>query len=132
MWIARGEDGQASVELVALLPVIAGIALLAWQALMAGEAWWLAGSAAREAARASALGTDPRPAAAGVLPAALRRGLRVGAAGEGGGSVRGPVASVLGALRVGSVTVRARMDRRSCPAATAASPLSSCWACCRC
>src|SRR3954454_12630991 len=113
MWIARGEDGQASVELVALLPVIAGIALLAWQALMAGEAWWLAGSAAREAARASALGADPRPAAAGVLPAALRRGLRGRAGGEDGVAGRVRVPAVRGALRVGSVTVRARMERQS-------------------
>lgn len=113
MWIARGEDGQASVELVALLPVLVGIVLLAWQALVAGEAWWLAGSAAREAARASAVGGDARAAAAGVLPAPLRRELRVRPDGDAGVSVRVAVPSVLAGVRVGSVTVRARMEPQS-------------------
>src|SRR3954454_17276622 len=112
MWIARGEDGQASVELVAVLPVLVAIVLLAWQAVVAGEAWWLAGSAAREAARASAVGGDARAAAQGVLPAPLRRGLRVDSDGEGGAGVRVRVTvlSVLAGVRVGSVTVRARME----------------------
>ena len=116
MWIARGEDGQASVELVAVLPLIAGLALLAWQALVAGEAWWLAGSAAREAARASALGADPRAAAERVLPDGLERGLRVrveDGSGRGAVAVRVRVPSVLAGARLGSVTVRARMEPQS-------------------
>ncbi|MCW3023755.1 MAG: pilus assembly protein, partial [Conexibacter sp.] len=48
---ARGEEGQAAVELVALLPVLALVAALAWQSVVAGQAWWMAGAAAREAAR---------------------------------------------------------------------------------
>ncbi|HWH93596.1 MAG TPA: hypothetical protein VNT03_07025 [Baekduia sp.] len=114
MWIARGEDGQASVELVALLPVLVGIVLLAWQAVVAGEAWWLASAAAREAARAAALGGDPRAAAAEVLPAPLRRDLRVRPDGDAAGvSVRVAVPPVLAGIRVGSVTVRARMEPQS-------------------
>ena len=112
MWIARGDDGQASVELVALLPVLAAIALLAWQALVAGQAWSLAGAAAREAARADALGADPRAAAVAVLPRGLRRDLRV-TAGSDGVRVRVEVPRVLGGLHMGSVTVRAAMEPQS-------------------
>ena len=41
---ARGEreDGQATVELVAVLPVLGLVVLLAWQAVVAGQTWWLA------------------------------------------------------------------------------------------
>jgi hypothetical protein len=111
MGIARGDDGQASVELVAVLPALLAIALLAWQAVVAGEAWWLAGAAAREAARASALGGDPRAAAREVLPGRLRTGLRV-RAGDGGGevTVRVRVPAVLAGVPVGSVSVAARME----------------------
>jgi hypothetical protein len=116
MWIARADDGQASVELVAVLPVLGVVALLAWQALIAGEAWWLAGAAAREAARAQALGQDPAAAARSVLPARLRGGVRVrrvagqGPDGDGVVTVRVAVPSVVSGLRWGSVTVRARME----------------------
>jgi pilus assembly protein CpaE len=115
MWIARGEDGQATVELVALLPALALVAALAWQALLAGETWWLAGAAAREGARARALGDDPRAAARGVLPSGrLRGGLRVVGDGEDGGvRVRLAVPSIVPGARLGSVTVRARMEPQS-------------------
>jgi hypothetical protein len=114
MWIARGEDGQASVELVAVLPVLVAIALLAWQAVVAGEAWWLAGTAAREAARASALGGDPRAAARAVLPGRMRDGLRVGPDREGDGlRVRVQVPAVIEGIRFGSVSARARMEPQS-------------------
>jgi hypothetical protein len=114
MWIARGEDGQASVELVAVLPVLVAIALLAWQALVAGEAWWLAGTAAREAARAAAVGGDPGAAARAALPAQMRDGLRVRREREGGGvRVRVRVPAVVDGLRFGSVSVGARMEPQS-------------------
>jgi hypothetical protein len=114
MGSARGEDGQASVELVAVLPVLVAIVLLAWQAIVAGEAWWLAGTAAREAARASALGADPRAAARSILPARLRDGLRVRTGGaDGAVTVRVTVPAVVDGLHVGSVSVRARMEPQS-------------------
>jgi hypothetical protein len=112
MWTARGEDGQATVELVALLPVLAAIGLLAWQVLVAGEAWWLAGAAARDAARAEALGADPRAAAAAVLPVELRDGLRVSRA-DAGVRVRVEIPRVFAGVRVGSVTARAAMEPQS-------------------
>ncbi len=64
-------SGQASVEFVALLPVLLLLALALWQCVVAGQALWLAGGAARAAARAQALGQDARAAAQRVLPASL-------------------------------------------------------------
>src|SRR5437763_11737599 len=75
--------GQATVETVALLPLLAVVAGLAWQALVAGQAVWLAGGAARAAARAVAIGADGAAAARGSLPAGLRAGVRVRADGDG-------------------------------------------------
>jgi hypothetical protein len=113
MWKARVEDGQATVELVALLPALVAAALLAWQAIVAGQAWWLAANAARAAARAQALGADPAVAARRALPDRLRRGLRVTrdtGANRDGVRVRVEVPPVLAGLRFGSITVKARME----------------------
>jgi Flp pilus assembly protein TadG len=71
------QRGQATVELVALLPVMAAIVAALWQAVLAGQAVWAVTSAARAAARAHAVGGDPRDAARTHLPASLERGLRV-------------------------------------------------------
>jgi pilus assembly protein CpaE len=81
----ESERGQASVELLGALPAVLLIALVAWQLALAGHAAWLAGNAARVAARADAVGADPARAARGALPARLRRGLTV--AERGGGRV---------------------------------------------
>jgi hypothetical protein len=37
-----GDRGQASVELVALLPLVAVLAAVMWQSVLAGQADWLA------------------------------------------------------------------------------------------
>jgi hypothetical protein len=103
-----GEDGQATVELVAVLPVLGLVALLAWQAVVAGQTWWLASAAAREGARASALGGDPVVAARRVLPTA-----RLSRDGADGVRVRVAVPAVFAGVRFGSVTVRARMEPQS-------------------
>jgi hypothetical protein len=71
------ERGQASVELLGVLPAALLIVAIGWQLLLAGQAIWLAGNAARVAARAKAVGRDPAPAARGALPSYLNRGLRV-------------------------------------------------------
>lgn len=109
--IRTGERGQASVELVALLPLVAVLAALSWQAVVAGQAVWFAGSAARAAARASAIGGDPRAAAEQVLPARLEHGLRIGRpAGSDGVRVAITIPSVIGAVRLGSVSAQARLQ----------------------
>jgi hypothetical protein len=110
---AREEDGQASVELVALLPMLVLVGLLAWQGVVAGQAWWMAGAAAREAARARALGGDPEAAARGVLPGALRGGVRVMRDGDGV-RLRLSVPVVLrGRASLGTISARARMEPQS-------------------
>jgi hypothetical protein len=98
------EAGQASVELVALLPLVAVVAFALWQAVVAGQAAWLAGSSARAAARASAVGSDARAAAAGPLPGSLRRGLRVDTPSSGTVRVRVAVPSVVGTGRLATFT----------------------------
>jgi hypothetical protein len=78
------QGGQASVELVALLPLLAVIGGVLWQIAVAGQAVWLAGAAARAAARAVAVGGDAPAAARGALPPRLEHGLRVTATGDRG------------------------------------------------
>jgi hypothetical protein len=78
-----GQSGQTSVELVALLPLVVLLGALLWQAVVAGQAVWLSGAAARAAARAAAVGGDAEAAARGALPARLEQGLRVRTAADG-------------------------------------------------
>ena len=79
----RGERGQASVELVALLPCLAVVIVALWQAVLVGWAAWGAHAAARAAARADAVNADAAVAARRHLPAGLERGLRVVTDGPG-------------------------------------------------
>jgi hypothetical protein len=65
---ARGCGGQATVELVALLPLAALIALAIGQLLAAGAAGELAGNAAEAGAAAILQGADPTAAARAALP----------------------------------------------------------------
>jgi hypothetical protein len=80
----RAEEGQASIEMAALLPLVVLVGALLWQAVVAGQALWLSGAAARAAARAAAVGGDAEAAARGAVPAGLERGLRVRTAADGG------------------------------------------------
>lgn len=45
------EGGQAAVELLAALPLIALVAMTAWQLVVAGHGWWKLREAARVSAR---------------------------------------------------------------------------------
>ena len=83
-WSSRAsERGQASVELVALLPCLAAVIVAVWQAVLVGWAAWGAHAAARAAARADAVKGDAALAARRHLPAELERGLRVATDGRG-------------------------------------------------
>jgi hypothetical protein len=101
-------SGQASVELVALLPLVALVAALAWQAVVAGQAIWLSGSAARAAARASALGTDPTSAARAALPGSLAPGAHASSGASGSASVSLAIPAVVGHARLATIHARAR------------------------
>jgi hypothetical protein len=79
--LPRGERGQASLELLGLLPVLLAVALAAAQLLAVGYAGVLAGNAAEAAALALAGGRDPEAAARAALPGWSRSRLDVAAAG---------------------------------------------------
>src|SRR4051794_38859842 len=75
----RRAGGQASVELVAALPVLLVVTLVVAQLAVAGYALWSAGAAARAGARADYVGGNARATARHSLPAALRHGAHVAA-----------------------------------------------------
>jgi hypothetical protein len=108
MRTSGGERGQATVELVALLPALAVLGFGVWQAAVAGQAIWLSGAAARAAARAEALGDDPAPAARDALPPRLEDGLRVRVRDGGGVTVTLRIPSVVGGGALGSTSAGAR------------------------
>src|SRR4051794_8568753 len=106
--VRGGERGQATVELAALLPLIAVGLLACWQLVLVGHAAWSAHAAARSAARAAAVGGDALAAARASVPSSLDGRLRVGEAdADGRVAVRVRVASVLPGVRLGEVTARA-------------------------
>jgi hypothetical protein len=74
---AHGEEGTASVELVAVVPFLLLAVLVAAQIALAGQALWSAGVAARAGARAALVGGDASAAARSALPPSLREGAKV-------------------------------------------------------
>jgi Flp pilus assembly protein TadG len=85
---ARSQSGQASVEMVAVIPFLILAALAAWQIALAGHALWLTAGAARAAARAETVGAHAERAARSALPDSMERGLSVERRREGGMRVR--------------------------------------------
>jgi hypothetical protein len=110
--VVSRSQGQASVETVALLPLVALVGALLWQALLVGQAAWLAGSAANGAARAHALGGDARAAAVAVLPRRLRSGLTV-RAGARDVRVRVRVPALVGGGSIVAVSARAHLREQA-------------------
>jgi hypothetical protein len=66
------ESGQASAELVAVVPALLLCVLIAAQIGFAGYALWSAGNAARAGARAAHVDGDAEAAARSALPEPLR------------------------------------------------------------
>src|SRR4051794_41759126 len=79
------EDGQSTVELVAMLPLLVAVAFAIGQLLMAGAASEYAGHAAEAGAMALLEGGDPAKAARDAVPGWSRSRLDVRVRG---GSVR--------------------------------------------
>jgi Flp pilus assembly protein TadG len=65
----RSERGQATVEMVALVPAFVVACVIAWELVLAGHTAWLAAHAARAGARAEVVGGDARAAARSVASA---------------------------------------------------------------
>ena len=103
----RREDGQAAVELVALLPLVALLAAGAWQLAVAGHAAWSADAAARAAARAVATGGDARAAVRASLSGRLEAGMQVRTSADGDVRVVLRVPPVLGLRVLGTVSASA-------------------------
>ncbi|MEI7890112.1 MAG: TadE/TadG family type IV pilus assembly protein [Actinomycetes bacterium] len=67
------DSGQATVEFLLAVPLVIVLGWGVWQVSVAARTAELAGSAARAAARAAALGRSPRQAMLGELPSGLNR-----------------------------------------------------------
>jgi hypothetical protein len=78
----HGEEGTASVELIAAIPFLALAVLVAAQIALAGQALWSAGVAARAGARAALVGGNAERAARLALPPSMRAGAEVDGSGE--------------------------------------------------
>jgi hypothetical protein len=74
---ANGEEGTASVELVAVVPFLLLAVLAVAQVALAGQALWSAGVAARAGARAALVGGNAEAAARSALPPSMRDGAKV-------------------------------------------------------
>jgi hypothetical protein len=107
------QQGQATVELVALLPVLAALIAALWQAVLAGQAVWAATAAARAAARAHAVGSDARREARTHLPAALERDLRVSTRSGGEVEVSVRIPALPGLPSPGRATAGAHFEPQS-------------------
>ena len=104
----NGERGQASIELVAVLPCVLLVAAVVWQLVLVGHTAWLTAQAARAGARADAVGRDAEAAARSALPRSLERGLEVDSRPVGGVRVSVRIPLLLDAgdapVRVSAVT----------------------------
>lgn len=103
-----GERGQASVELIAVVPALVVCVLIAGQAVAAGWALWSAGNAARAGARAEHVGRDAEPVARGALPGRMREDAEVGS--RDGVRVTVAVPGVVPGAQPSAVTAASTLD----------------------
>ena len=85
------EGGQATVELLGIVPALLAVGLIAWQLTLVGHTAWMAAHSARAAARADLVDEDAEAAARSALPERVERGLEVHAEGTGAARVEVPV-----------------------------------------
>ena len=104
----RSAPGQASVEFVAVLPLLVAFLAAAAQTAVVGWALWSAGNAARAGARAQEVGTDAKAAARRALPGSLRRDAEV--RDEDGVRVRVRIPALLPGVTLPSVSASSKLD----------------------
>lgn len=73
----KAERGALSIEMLAITPLIGIALMIAFQLILVGVSWTLAGIAANEGARALAVGQDPNSAALSVTPASFAKDMQV-------------------------------------------------------
>lgn len=98
------ERGQASVEMLGVLPFVLIVGAVLWQLALAGHTAWQCANAARVAARAQVVGENAEAAARTALSDGLEHGLEVDDRRSEGGvrvSVRMPMLSHLWSAPVG-------------------------------
>ena len=105
----RREEGQAAVELVAVLPALCLVLLVALQLAVVGYGLWTSANAARAGARAAYVGGEARKAARSAVPVAFRPGSRVHRA-RGAVRVALDVPSLLPGAKRFPVEARAGLD----------------------
>jgi hypothetical protein len=103
-----GWAGQASVELVAVLPALAVCLVIAGQTVVVGWALWSAGNAARVGARAEQVGSNAGAAARRALPGSLRGGAEI--RDDDGVRVKVRVPALLPGISMPSVTAASTLD----------------------
>lgn len=106
---AGGQAGQASVELVAILPALVVCVLIAAHGVAAGWALWSAANAARAGARAEHVGGDGEAVARRALPGRLREGAEI-ESGEASLKVDVRSPALLPGTSPGSLEASARLD----------------------
>jgi TadE-like protein len=105
--------GQATVEFVAGLPLVAALLAALWQLALIGYAEWGASAAARAAARANAVGADPARAARDHLGSALERGVQVHTAAAGAVRVAVRVPTLPGLPNLGHARATGHFEPQS-------------------
>lgn len=103
--------GQATVELVALLPALALLVLVCGWLVAGAYTWSLAGGAARAGARAAEVGAPAEAGARAVLPTGHARRARVTVDDGGRVRVRLEIPRLLPFLPVVRVTGEAEVAR---------------------
>lgn len=105
---ANEEAGQASVELIAIVPALVVCVLIAGHGLSVGWTLWSAANAARAGARVEHVGGNGAAAARRALPGALSRGAEV-SAGDGV-SVEVSAPALLPGARTGRYEAESALD----------------------
>jgi TadE-like protein len=106
-------SGQATVEFIALLPLLAALLVGLWQLALVGYAEWGASAAARAAARTAAVGGDPALAARGHLPGPLRGGVAVHVLEAGDVTVAVRIPTLPGVPRLGDAHATGHFEPQS-------------------